>query len=38
MGAMTRKFTLEFKTQAAHRVSNTGRSVAEGAADLWARG
>ena len=34
MGATRRKFTLEFKTEAAHRVIDTGRSVAEVAAEL----
>ena len=34
MGTMRRKFTLEFKTEAAHRVIDTGRSVAEVAAEL----
>lgn len=29
MGATRRKFTLEFKTEAAHRVIDSGRSVAE---------
>ncbi len=29
MGATRRKFTLEFKTEAAHRVIDTGRTVAE---------
>ena len=30
IGATRRRFTLEFKTEAAHRVIDTGRSVAEG--------
>jgi len=34
MGATRRKFTLKFKTEAAHRVIDTGRSVAEVAAEL----
>lgn len=34
MGNANRKFTLEFKTEAAHRVIDTGRSVAEVAAEL----
>ena len=34
MGATRRKFTLEFKTEAAHRVIDTGRSVAEVAGEL----
>ncbi len=34
MGITKRKFTLEFKTEAAHRVIDTGRSVAEVAAEL----
>jgi transposase len=34
MGATRRKFTLEFKTEAAHRVIDTGRSVAEVCAEL----
>jgi transposase len=34
MGATRRKFSLEFKTEAAHRVIDTGRSVAEVAAEL----
>ena len=34
MGATRRKFTLEFKTEAAHRVIDTGRTVAEVAAEL----
>ena len=29
MGVTRRKFTLEFKTEAAHRVIDTGRSIAE---------
>ena len=29
MGATRRRFTLEFKTEAAHRVIDTGRSIAE---------
>ena len=29
-----RKFTLEFKTEAAHRVIDTGRTIAEVAAEL----
>jgi transposase len=29
MGATRRRFTLEFKTEAAHRVIDSGRSVAE---------
>ena len=34
MGATRRRFTLEFKTEAAHRVIDTGRSVAEVSAEL----
>ncbi|MHB8671253.1 MAG: transposase [Acidimicrobiales bacterium] len=34
MGITKRKFTLEFKTEAAHRVIDTGRSVVEVAAEL----
>ncbi len=34
MGITRRKFTLEFKTEAAHRVIDTGRSVVEVAAEL----
>ncbi|WP_298347771.1 transposase [Ferrimicrobium sp.] len=34
MGATRRKFTLEFKTEAAHRVIDTGRSVQEVAREL----
>src|ERR1039458_4671323 len=34
MGITRRKFTLEFRTEAAHRVIDTGRSVVEVAADL----
>jgi transposase len=34
MGATRRKFTLEFKTEAAHRVIDTGRSGAAVAAEL----
>jgi transposase len=34
MGATRRRFTLEFKTEAAHRVIDTGRSVAEVAGEL----
>jgi transposase len=34
MGATRRKFKLEFKTEAAHRVIDTGRTVAEVAAEL----
>jgi transposase len=34
MGATRRKFTLEFKTEAAHRVIDTGRTIAEVAAEL----
>ena len=34
MGATRRKFTLEFKTEAAHRVIDTGRTVAEVATEL----
>jgi transposase len=34
MGATRRKFTLEFKTEAAHRVIDTGRSVVEVAGEL----
>ena len=34
MGTTRRKFTLEFKTEAAHRVIGTGRSVVEVAAEL----
>ena len=34
MGATRRKFTLEFRTETAHRVIDTGRTVAEVAAEL----
>ena len=34
MGATRRKFTLEFRTEAAHRVIDTGRSVVDVAAEL----
>ena len=34
MRATRRRFTLEFKTEAAHRVIDTGRSVAEVAGEL----
>lgn len=34
MGITRRKFTLEFKTEAAHRVIDTGRSIAEVSAEL----
>ncbi len=34
MGITRRKYTLEFKTEAAHRVIDTGRSVTEVAAEL----
>ncbi|MDA8278638.1 MAG: transposase [Actinomycetota bacterium] len=34
MGATRRKFTLEFKTEAAHRVIDSGRNVAEVAKEL----
>jgi transposase len=34
MGATRRKFTLEFKTEAAHRVIDSGRNVAEVASEL----
>ena len=34
MGASRRKFTLEFKTEAAHRVIDTGRTIAEVAGEL----
>jgi transposase len=34
MSATRRKFTLEFKTEAAHRVIDTGRSVIEVAGEL----
>ncbi len=34
MGATRRKFTLEFKTEAAHRVIDSGRTVAEVAREL----
>jgi len=34
MGITRRKFTLESKTEAAHRVIDTGRSVTEVAAEL----
>lgn len=34
MGATRRKFTLEFRIEAAHRVIDTGRSVREVAAEL----
>jgi transposase len=34
MGATRRKFTLEFRTEAAHRVIDTGRTVRSVAAEL----
>ena len=34
MGVTRRRFTLEFKTEAAHRVIDTGRSIAEVSAEL----
>ena len=34
MGTTRPKFTLEFKTEAAHRVIDTGRSVVEVAGEL----
>jgi transposase len=34
MGITRRKFTLEFKTEAAHRVIDTGRTIAEVSAEL----
>jgi transposase len=34
MGATRRKFTLEFRTEAAHRVIDTGRTVREVAGEL----
>ena len=34
MGATRRKFTLEFRTEAAHRVIDTGRSVRDVAREL----
>ena len=34
MGITRRKFTLEFKTEAAHRVIDTGRTIAEVAKEL----
>jgi transposase len=34
MGATRRKFTLEFKTEAAHRVIDTGRTIVEVAVEL----
>ena len=34
MGATSRKFTLEFKTEAAHRVIDTGKSVRDVAIEL----
>ena len=34
MGATRRRFTLEFRTEAAHRVIDTGRSVREVASEL----
>ena len=34
MGITRRKFTLEFKTEAAHRVIDTGRAIAEVSAEL----
>lgn len=34
MGATRRKFTLEFRTEAAHRVIDSGRSVADVAKEL----
>ena len=34
MGPTRRKFTLEFKTEAAHRVIETGRTIAEVSAEL----
>ena len=46
MGATRRKFTLEFRTEAAHRVIDTGRtvrdvakelSVLEGSLSVWVR-
>jgi transposase-like protein len=37
MGRTRRKFTLEFKTEAAHRVIDTGRSIAEVSAELSVR-
>ena len=38
MGTTRRKFTLEFKTEAAHRVIDTGRPVVEVAAELSVAG
>jgi transposase len=34
MGTTRRKFTLEFKTDAAHRVIDTGRTIIEVAGEL----
>jgi transposase len=34
MGATRRKFTLEFRTEAAHRVIDTGRTVRDVAREL----
>ncbi len=34
MGVTRRRFTLEFKTEAAHRVIDTGRTIAEVSAEL----
>jgi transposase len=34
MGATKRRFTLEFRTEASHRVIDTGRSIAEVAREL----
>ena len=34
MGATRRRFTLEFKTEAAHRVIDTGRTMVEVAGEL----
>src|ERR1700761_6183324 len=34
MGATRRRFTLEFKVEAAHRVIDTGRTIAEVAGEL----
>ncbi len=34
MGATRRKFTLEFKTEAAHRVIDSGRNIPEVASEL----
>jgi hypothetical protein len=38
MGVTRRKFTLEFKTEAAHRVIDTGRSAHDVAEDVASEG